>query len=148
MAHQVIKKLVKDHRYDYIETGSLISIRKNTKDIIIPSAETRINMYPRDYEEFRWALEDSASIPLLRQFYEKRVDAVKREILELYFDDFVKKIDFLLSRGTKIWPLEVKSSGYRTHESLDEFCRKFSDRVGNRYLVYTKELLVPVHIVR
>ena len=53
--------------------GSLISIRKNTKDIIIPSGETRINMYPMDYEEFRWALGDSASIPLLKQFYDKRL---------------------------------------------------------------------------
>ena len=46
---------MKDHRYDYIETGSLISIRKNTEGIIIPSEETRIDMFPMDYEEFRWA---------------------------------------------------------------------------------------------
>lgn len=322
MARQAIKKLVKDHRYDYIETGSLISIRKNTKDIIIPSEETRISMYPMDYEEFRWALGDSASIPLLRQFYDKRlplrqalnkalrdfrlymliggmpqavneyldtnnlskVDLVKREILELYFDDFIKidptyrasrlfqaipselnknasryqvgsvlsdserknideileamresmvvnfafhandpsvglplhsnterykiyvgdtglfvtlafwdkditenviyqkllsdklsanlgyvyenivaqvltangnrlfyhawpsttsnhnyEVDFLLSRGAKIWPLEVKSSGYKTHKSLDEFCRKYSERINNPHLIYTKD---------
>ncbi len=322
MARQAIKKLVKDHRYDYIETGSLISIRKNTKDIIIPSEETRINMYPMDYEEFRWALGDSASIPLLKQFYDKqlplrqalpkamrdfrlymliggmpqavneyletnnlsKVDAVKREILELYLDDFVKidtsyrasrlfqaipselnknasryqvgsvlsdserknldeileamrdsmvvnfayhandpsvglplhsnteqykmyvgdtglfvtlafwdksiteniiyqrllsdklsanlgyvyenivaqvltaggnklfyhtwpsttsnhnyEVDFLLSRGTKLWPLEVKSSGYKTHKSLDEFCHKYSERIHTPHLIYTKD---------
>ena len=321
-ARQAIKHLVKDGRYDYIETGSLISIRKNTENIIIPSEETRIEMYPMDYEEFRWALGDTATVPLLRQFFDKhlplqqslrkamrdfrlymlvggmpqavdeyldtnnlsKVDTVKRDIINLYLDDFLKidsskrasrlfraipselsknasryqvgsvledserknlgevlealgdsmvvnfayhandpnvglllnssydqykmyaldtglfvtlafwdkditenviydkllsdklptnlgyvyenvvaqmltasgnrlfyhtwpsetsnhnyEVDFLLSRGTKLWPLEVKSSGYRTHKSLDEFCRRFSDRIGNRYLVYTKD---------
>ena len=324
LARQAIKQLVKDHRYDYIETGSLISIRKNTENIIIPSEETRIDMFPMDYEEFRWALGDTASIPLLRKFYDKqiplgqafrksmrdfrlymlvggmpqavneyldtnnlsKVDAVKREIIELYFDDFLKidptgrasqlfraipselsknaaryqvasvlsdserknlsevlramqdsmvvnfsfhsndpnvgfplnsnkekykmfvgdtglfvtlafwdkvitenviyekllsdklsanlgyvyenivaqmltftgnelfyhtwpvgnsnhnyEVDFLLSRGSKICPIEVKSSGYNSHASLDAFCQKYSARVGNRYLIYTKDFI-------
>ena len=72
-ARQAIKYLVADGRYDYIETGSLISIKKNTKDITIPSEEERLSMYPMDYEEFRWALGDEATIPLLRMFYENRV---------------------------------------------------------------------------
>ena len=50
------------------------------------------------------------------------------------------EVDFLLSRGSKIWPIEVKSSGYKTHKSLDEFCRKYSEWVDNRYLIYTKDL--------
>ena len=50
------------------------------------------------------------------------------------------EIDFLLSRGTKIDPIEVTSSGYKTHASLDDFCSKVSSRIGNRYLVYTKDL--------
>ncbi|MBR2773268.1 MAG: DUF4143 domain-containing protein, partial [Bacteroidales bacterium] len=50
------------------------------------------------------------------------------------------EVDFLLSRGAKLWPLEVKSSGYKTHASLDAFCEKFSARVGDRFLVYTKDL--------
>ena len=54
-ARQAIKYLVKDGRYDYIETGSLISIKKNVKNIVIPSEEYRIQMYPMDYEEFLWA---------------------------------------------------------------------------------------------
>ena len=54
-ARQAIKHLVKDGRYDYIETGSLISIKKNVKDILIPSEEHKINIYPMDYEEFLWA---------------------------------------------------------------------------------------------
>jgi len=69
-ARQAIKSFVGDHRYDYIETGSLISIRKNTDNILIPSEEERINMYPMDYEEFRWALDDTATIPLLRSVWE------------------------------------------------------------------------------
>ena len=50
------------------------------------------------------------------------------------------EVDFILSRGSKICPIEVKSSGYNAHKSLDEFCRKFSDRISSRYLVYTKDL--------
>ena len=50
------------------------------------------------------------------------------------------EVDFILSRGAKIWPLEVKSSGYKTHASIDAFCEKFSDRVSERFLVYTKDL--------
>lgn len=323
LARQAIKTLVKDHRYDYIETGSLISIKKKTKNIRIPSEETRVEMYPMDYEEFRWALGDEVTVDLLREAYEARrplgdgvmrkllrdfwlymlvggmpqvvneyldtnnlsaVDKVKREIIELYADDFRKidptgkatrmfyavpgqlnknasryqissvieqgkqdrveellqdmedskvvlfshhaddpnvglslhedmgrykmflndtglfitlafwdkdvtenviyqkllsdklsadlgyvyenvvaqvltatgnklfyhtwptesgkhnyEVDFLLSRGAKLWPLEVKSSGYKSHASLDAFCKKFSTRVGERFLVYTKD---------
>ena len=324
LARQAIKKLVKDGRYDYIETGSLISIKKNIKDIRIPSEETRLTLYPMDYEEFRWALGDNATVDMLRDAFEAKhpfgdaltrkllrdfrlymliggmpqainayldsnnlsvVDAVKREIIELYADDFRKidptgkatrmfyaipgqltrnasryqlssviehakqdrmdellqdmedsqvvlfshhandphvglplhvdsdkyklylndtglfitlafrdkevteniiyqkllsdklsadlgyvyenmvaqmlkaagnelfyhtwptesgkhnyEIDFLLSRGSKICPIEVKSSGYKSHVSLDAFCTKFSDRILHRYLIYTKDL--------
>ena len=70
LARQAVKSFVEDGRYDYIETGSLISIRKNTKNILIPSEEERINMFPMDYEEFRWALGDTATIPLLRAVWE------------------------------------------------------------------------------
>lgn len=59
---QAIKHLVKDGRYDYIETGSLISIKKNVKDILIPSEEIKINVYPMDYEEFNWACNIDNSI--------------------------------------------------------------------------------------
>ena len=59
----------------------------------------------------------------------------------------------ILSRGNKICPIEVKSSGYKTHKSLDEFCKKYSARIGDRFLVYTKDLrkdgvtmLVPVYM--
>ena len=70
LARQAIKHLVKDHRYDYIETGSLISIKKNVSNIVIPSEERRINMYPMDYEEFLWAVGDNTSFQLIKKFYE------------------------------------------------------------------------------
>lgn len=72
-ARQAIKYLVADGRYDYIETGSLISITKNTKDITIPSEEERTTLQPMDYEEFRWAIGDTVSVPLLKQFFDKRM---------------------------------------------------------------------------
>lgn len=324
-ARQAIKHLVADGRYDYIETGSLISIRKNVKDIVIPSEEEKMILHPLDYEEFKWALGDTTTIAQMRMIFEKRlsmgdavtrklmrdfrlymavggmpqavcgyletnnlmdVDRVKRGIIQLYEDDFYRidqsgrismlfdaipaqlssnasrfqvasalgdnvnsektfqliselresktinmayhandpavgmplsidlkkykmfvadtglfitlafkdkdftenviyqkllsdkldanlgyvyenvvaqmltavgnklfyytfptstgkhnyEIDFLLSRGNKVCPIEVKSSGYKRHASLDAFCEKFSSRVLQRYLIYTKDL--------
>ncbi|MBQ1184620.1 MAG: AAA family ATPase, partial [Muribaculaceae bacterium] len=72
-ARQAIKYLVKDGRYDYIETGSLISIKQNTKGITIPSEEERLDMYPMDFEEFRWALGDTTSMPLIKTFFDRRM---------------------------------------------------------------------------
>ena len=131
LARQAIKYLVKDGRYDYIETGSLLTIKKNVQNIVIPSEETRLTLFPLDYEEFRWAMEDDMSCSFIRMNLEKvhplgdvahrklmrdfrlyllvggmpqsvnayiesknlsKVDTVKREILELYEDDF-RKID-------------------------------------------------------
>ena len=336
IARQAIKALVEDGRYDYIETGSLISIHKNTENIIIPSEEESLDMYPMDYEEFLWALGNTTTMDLLREAMEKRrgfgddinrkllrdyrlymlvggmpqavnkyiatknfaaVDKVKRAIIRLYQKDFQKidktgkaerlfmaiptqlshnanryqpstviektraeqvdnliflmqdsktvnvayhaddpnvgmaltsdqstykmflcdtglfitlafwdkaftentiyqkllndkleanlgyvyenaiaqmivangdklfyftfpdgnnhnyEIDFLLSRGNKICPIEVKSSGYKSHKSLDEFCDTYSHRISSRYLVYTKDLrkdgevlMVPVYM--
>lgn len=128
-ARQAIKYLVADGRYDYIETGSLISIRKNVKDILIPSEEMKIEMVPMDYEEFLWAVGKNALPELLRQILASKrglgegahrqmmrdfrlymlvggmpqaveaylesndfsvVDQVKRRIIDLYEDDFMK----------------------------------------------------------
>ena len=321
-ARQAIKHLVKDGRYDYIETGSLISIRKNVQDILIPSEEMDMILHPLDFEEFLWATGVEMGTSLLKTFYEKRlplgvahcktmrdlrlymlvggmpqavdaylthnnlqaVDAVKRKIIQLYDNDFMKldpsgrasrifknipaqlsgnasrfmmesaldekrseyletivsemkesmvvslahhtsdpnvgmglnkslyssnmyladtglfvtlafwdkafteniiyqklwadklnanlgyvyenlvaqmlsatgnalyyytfptgkgnknyEVDFLLSRGNKIVPIEVKSSGYKTHKSLDAFCEKYPSRIGERILLYTKD---------
>lgn len=325
-ARQAIKFLVQDGRFDYIETGSLISIKKNIKDILIPSEERRINMYPLDFEEFLWAINKPTTFDIVRYCYENmrplgddvhrdmmklfrlymiiggmpqaisvynqaadyvEVENVKRDILHLYMDDFRKiddkgrattifqsipaelsrntlrytlgkvlpnaklsrlgeifrdlndsrtvnfafhandpnvgfalhagyeyfkmfladtglfitlafddaedvdenvfskflldklptdlgyiyenvvaqmlvsaghslyyhtfkrmtddngkwyEIDFLISRKGKICPIEVKSSGYKSHKSIDEFGLKYSSRVQQKYILYTKDL--------
>lgn len=68
----LIKHFVKDGRYDFIETGSLISLKQNIKDILIPSEEEVITLYPLDYEEFLWAMKDNISIPLIKEHFDKR----------------------------------------------------------------------------
>jgi predicted AAA+ superfamily ATPase len=72
-ARQFIKHLVADGRYDFIETGSLLSIRYNVKDILIPSEEEEIEMHPLDFEEFLWAKGDHASMDLLKEFFQNRM---------------------------------------------------------------------------
>jgi predicted AAA+ superfamily ATPase len=86
-ARQSIKYLVADGRYDYIETGSLISIRKNTKDILIPSEEYRVKMFPMDFEEFLWANGDRITMQAIREAYNRRKalgDAIHRKIMQTF----------------------------------------------------------------
>ena len=129
LARQAIKLLVKDHRYDYMETGSLLSIKKNVKNILIPSEERTIQMHPMDYEEFCWAIGQTNSFEIGRTIWQEKkslgddvnrdlmkkfrlymivggmpqaveafiktnnfskVDLVKRDILKLYENDFMK----------------------------------------------------------
>lgn len=71
-ARSGIKHFVKDNRFDYIETGSLVSIKKNVKDIMIPSEEHPVQMYPMDFEEFLWALGDEMIMPYIRSQFEKK----------------------------------------------------------------------------
>ena len=71
-ARELIKHLVADGRYDYIETGSLISIKKNTKDILIPSEEDEMRMYPLDFEEFLTALGDTVTFDFLKSSFEQK----------------------------------------------------------------------------
>ena len=84
-ARQAIKYLVADGRYDYIETGSLISIRKNVQDILIPSEEYRIKMFPMDFEEYLWAIGDHTTIPVIKEAFNSRTplgDAIHRKIMK------------------------------------------------------------------
>lgn len=89
-ARAAIKHLVADHRFDYIETGSLVSIKKNVKDIMIPSEEHAIEMYPMDFEEFLWALGDEVMMPYIRQKFEKRqpMELFHRKALD-YFRQYM-----------------------------------------------------------
>ncbi len=128
-ARQAIKYLVADGRYKYIETGSLLSIKKNTRDILIPSEEHKITMYPMDFEEFLWAVGDDITADTIKMLLKNKkaagnamhrnlmrvfrlymliggmpqavetyieqnnlqeVDEVKREIVDLYEEDFTK----------------------------------------------------------
>ena len=87
LARQFIKYLVADGRYDYVETGSLIRLKKNSKGIVIPSEEEHIDMFPLDFEEFLWALGDTATVPVLKDFFDKKQplgDAVHRKIMNAF----------------------------------------------------------------
>lgn len=86
-ARSAIKYLVEDGRYDYIETGSLISIRKNVEGILIPSEEDVINMYPMDFEEFLWALDNETMYPLIMECFQKQKplgQALHRKAMDLF----------------------------------------------------------------
>lgn len=141
-AREAIKYLVKDGRYSYIETGSLISIKKRSQDIVIPSEEDRRRMYPMDFEEFLWASGDTVTVPYIRDCFEKRmpvgdklhrkimtsfrtylavggmpqsvsafvngktyrqIDAVKRNILALYEEDLKKYDDENTEKASAIF---------------------------------------------
>lgn len=86
-ARSLIKYLVADGRYDYIETGSLISIHKNVKDILIPSEERKITLYPMDFEEFLWAMGDETLMDFIRKCYEEKkslTDLMHRKVMDYY----------------------------------------------------------------
>lgn len=85
-AREAIKHLVADGRYDYIETGSLVSIKKNTKGILIPSEERQVKMFPMDFEEFLWALGDELTMPFIRMCYEnqKSLGPMHRKAMDLF----------------------------------------------------------------
>lgn len=87
IARQAIKYLVQDGRYDYIETGSLISIKKNVKNILIPSEEYKLKMYPMDFEEFLWAKGDRVTIMAIRDAFAKRKslgEGIHRKIMQTF----------------------------------------------------------------
>lgn len=86
-ARQMIKHLVKDGRFDYIETGSLLSLKTNVKDILIPSEEESINMHSLDFEEFLWAIGDNSTLNFLLDFYNKKNplgNTVHRKVMKLF----------------------------------------------------------------
>lgn len=92
--------MVKDGRFDYIETGSLISLHKNVKDILIPSEEEHLEMFPMDFEEFLWALGDNATVPFLKNCFEKRIplgQALHRKTL----NEFRKYMLFISYTSTR-----------------------------------------------
>ena len=86
-ARQMIKYLVEDGRYDYIETGSLISIKANVRDIVVPSEEDDLEMYPLDFEEFLWAMGNETAIPYMEECFKELKplgDAAHKKIMDLF----------------------------------------------------------------
>lgn len=83
-ARQLVKYFVADGRYDFIETGSLIRLKKNTEDIIIPSEEEHKELFPMDFEEFLWAMGDEATVPMIRRCFETKTplgQALHRKVM-------------------------------------------------------------------
>ncbi|MBQ8179118.1 MAG: ATP-binding protein [Candidatus Methanomethylophilaceae archaeon] len=86
-AREMIKHLVADGRYDYLETGSLISIHTNISNIVIPSEEEHLELHPMDFEEFLWALGNDSTIPLIKEFFENEIplgDAAHKTVMNLF----------------------------------------------------------------
>lgn len=86
-AREAIKYLVLDNRYDYIETGSLISIKENTHNIQIPSEERKIEMFPMDFEEFLWAFNDNYTAEFIRNSYNNQKsidDKIHKELMNRF----------------------------------------------------------------
>lgn len=86
-ARAALKYLIEDGRYDYIETGSLMSIKKNVKDIVIPSEEDNIKLHPMDFEEFLWALGDDMTMPFIKNCFDKKIplgQAMHRKVMTLF----------------------------------------------------------------
>ena len=172
IARQLIKYLVADGRYDYIETGSLISLKQNVKDIVLPSEEESLEMYPLDFEEFLWAMGDDTTMPYMRDCFEQMrplgqalhrkvmndfrqfllvggmpqpvteyaesrdfaaADSVKQRILELYRNDISKFAGRYESRVTAIFDnipgqLSKKEKTYRLSSiSKDARMRRYED---------------------
>ena len=94
-ARQAIKSLVEDRRYYYIETGSLISIKENVKDILIPSEEERINMYPMDFEEFMWAIGKDYELGVINDAFNNR----DTKVIFKNHNNFVKTLRMYMAIG-------------------------------------------------
>ena len=115
-AREAIKHLVKDGRYDYIETGSLISIKENVKDILIPSEEESLTMYPMDFEEFADAMGESMLIPYIKECFEKKVPLL---------DPIHKKASFLFKEYMMVGGMPQAVAAFiENHKQFEECDRQ------------------------
>lgn len=124
-ARQLIKYLVADGRYDYLETGSLISLRMNVENIVIPSEEEHIEMFPMDFEEFLWAMGDETTVPFLRECFEAS-RPLGQAIHKRVMNDFRQ---YILTGGM---PQSIEA--YRKQKSFED-----ADRVKKRILTLYRE---------
>lgn len=131
-ARQLIKYLVKDGRYDYIETGSLLSLKRNVQDIVLPSEEEHILMHPFDFEEFLWALNDMTTIPYIQECYKqlKPVGSlIHRKVMNLFRQ-------YILVGGMPQAVLEYVNSG--NFEKVDRIKRNILTLYRNDVAKFAK----------
>lgn len=124
-ARELVKYLVADGRYDYLETGSLISLKMNVESIVIPSEEEHVEMFPMDFEEFLWAMGDEVTVPWLRECFEKLLplgQAMHKRVM----NDFRQ---YILVGGM---PQAVEA--YRKSKSFED-----ADRVKKRILTLYRQ---------
>ena len=115
-ARALIKYLVADGRYDYIETGSLISIHKNVKNIVIPSEEQRLPMYPMDFEEFLWAMGNEMLMPFIRDCYAKKtpLGSIHRKVMDMF------RLYMLLGGMPQVIQTYVDTKDFRQTEKVKQ----------------------------
>lgn len=151
LARQAIKYLVQDGRYDYIETGSLISIKNNVKDILIPSEEYKLKMYPMDFEEFLWAKGDTITIPAIQEAFEKKKplgDTIHRKIMQSFrtymavggmpqaIDAFINgktytEIDFIKRNILDLYENDLKKYDDDNHEKASVIFKTIPSQLSN-----------------
>ncbi len=140
-ARAAIKFLVADGRYDYLETGSLLSIKENVKDILIPSEEHHLRMYPMDFEEFLWARNEQSLWELIKQNFEKRKplgETLHRKAMSLFRE-------YLIIGGMPQVVDEYTSSrdfeeADRIKKDILELYRADISKHGNRYAAKIKNI--------
>jgi predicted AAA+ superfamily ATPase len=162
-ARQLIKYLVADGRYDFIETGSLIRLKKNVQDIIIPSEEEHIEMFPLDFEEFLWALGDEVTAPLIRQCFEMKTplgQALHRKIMNDFRQyilvggmpqavlEYVKTKDFI-NEGMimeNIAAQMLRRNGHKLYfySRNDKVCR--DNHMEIDFLITEKKKIAPIEV--
>lgn len=115
-ARALIKYLVADGRYDYIETGSLISIHKNVKNIVIPSEEQRLPMYPMDFEEFLWAMGNEMLMPFICDCYAKKMPlgSIHRKVMDMF------RLYMLLGGMPQVIQTYVDTKDFRQTEKVKQ----------------------------
>ena len=152
VARQAIKYLVKDGRYDYIETGSLISIKKNVKDILMPSEEYRIKMWPMDFEEFLWANNDDFTFSIIKEAFNNRKplgDAIHNKIMTKFreylvvggmpqaVESFVngetyEQIDFVKRNILSLYQEDLAKYDDENHEKASVIFKTIPEQLENK----------------
>lgn len=142
-ARELIKYFVADGRYDYIETGSLISIKENVKDITIPSEERKIRMYPMDFEEFCWALGNEQILEVIRSCFDKKEGLPNglHNSAMLLFRQYLlvggmpKSIDVFVSRSKDFGASDVEKRDilYLYREDIRKIDKKYQAKVQTTF---------------